>query len=282
MALRNLRTIGPTVLVLAFVAACNTGTAATSVLLTSSPSPTTVADSPAAITPTANSSSTPLASAAAQAKGRVIVLDPGHNGGNSSHVSQISRLVPAGRGQEKACNTTGTSTNDGYPEHEFNWLVANDVRTILQAKGFKVVMTRTDDTSVGPCVNERAAIGNNAAAAAVVSIHADGNDKAGARGFHVAYSSPALNGAQGSPSTTLATDLRNAMVGAGFPTSNYLGSNGLDGRNDLAGLNLSTRPIALVECGNMRDSTDATSLISSIGQQKYAQAIAVAIEKYVS
>jgi N-acetylmuramoyl-L-alanine amidase len=211
-----------------------------------------------------------------------VVLDPGHNGGNASHPAQINALVPAGRGQTKPCNTTGTATNAGYPEHAFNWDVANRVRTDLMAKGFQVIMTRSDDTGVGPCVNERAEIGNRANAAAVVAIHADGSDKAGARGFDVEYSTPPLNTEQGAPSIELATALRDAMVSAGFPLSNYLGSHGLFPRGDLAGLNLSDRPTALIECGNMRDAADAAELSNPADRQRYADTIADTIEHYLA
>ena len=44
--------------------------------------------------------------------GRTILVDPGHNGGNATHPAAINRLVPAG-GFRKACDTTGTATNDG-------------------------------------------------------------------------------------------------------------------------------------------------------------------------
>ena len=84
--------------------------------------------------------------------------------------------MPAGFGQTKPCNTTGTETNDGYPEHQFTWNVANDLRPILEARGITVVMTRGSDDGVGPCVNKRAAIGNDANADVVVSIHGDGDD----------------------------------------------------------------------------------------------------------
>jgi N-acetylmuramoyl-L-alanine amidase len=212
----------------------------------------------------------------------VVVLDPGHNGGNGSHPAEINKQVPAGRGQTKPCNTTGTSTNAGYTEHEFTWDVANRVRTELTAKGVKVVMTRANDTGVGPCVDERAAIGNSAAATAVVSIHADGSTSPGAHGFHVAYSSPPLNAAQGAPSTKLAQVLRDGLKTAGFATSTYIGKDGLSPRNDLGGLNLSERPTVLVECGNMREAAEAAVLSSADGKQRYADAIAKAIIAYLA
>jgi N-acetylmuramoyl-L-alanine amidase len=212
--------------------------------------------------------------------GFTVVLDPGHNGGNASHPEVINQLVPAGRGRTKPCNTVGTSTDAGYAEHAFTWDVALRVRELLTARGVRVVLTRSSDTGVGPCVDERAAIGNAAAADAVVSIHADGA-AADARGFHVAYSSPPLNAAQGEPAHSLAAVVRDAMTGAGFPTANYIGSGGLDGRDDLAGLNLSERPAVLVECANMRNPGEAATVSSAAGRARYAAAIAAGILRWL-
>ncbi|MEU0537749.1 N-acetylmuramoyl-L-alanine amidase [Amycolatopsis tolypomycina] len=238
---------------------------------TPTPSPSSVAPSPS-----------PSPSPSSAGAGKVVVLDPGHNGGNGAHPAEINRQVPAGRGQTKPCNTTGTATNAGYPEHAFTFDVAQRVGKLLADKGIRVVYTRQDDTGVGPCVDRRAAIGNEAAADAVVSIHADGSEAAGANGFHVAYSAPPLNAAQGAPSTRLAQTLRDTMRASGFGTANYIGANGLSPRADLAGLNLSTRPAALVECGNMRNATEAARMTSADGRQQYASAIAAAIEAYLA
>jgi N-acetylmuramoyl-L-alanine amidase len=213
--------------------------------------------------------------------GRVIVLDPGHNGGNATHSAEINRRVPDGRGAMKACNTTGTAATDGYTEHEFNWDVAVRVRDILSTRGFRVVMTRPNDSGVGPCVDERAAIGNRNNAVAVVSIHADGAPGAHAHGFHVAYSAPPLNPAQGTPSIRLATTLRDTLAAAGFTPSTYVGSAGLDPRADLSGLNLSTRPTALIECGNMHHPGDAAVLESPDGRARIATTIATGITTYL-
>ncbi|WP_330253504.1 N-acetylmuramoyl-L-alanine amidase [Nocardia sp. NBC_00565] len=211
---------------------------------------------------------------------RVVVIDPGHNGGNAAQPAQINRPVPDGRGKTKACNTTGTSATDGYTEHEFTWDIATRVRDALAARGIRVVMTRDDDAGVGPCVDERAAIGNRSGAAAVVSIHADGA-AAGAHGFHVAYSAPPLNAAQREPSQRLATTLRDTMVRSGFSPSTYVGVEGMNPRADLAGLNLSEYPVALVECGNMRDPGDAALIESPDGRARYADAIAAAIVAFL-
>lgn len=261
-------------------AAGSTNTAGSSTVSTTRPTTTTTSVSPPSST--SSSAKPPTAKGKPAPPGRVVVLDPGHNGGNGSHPAEINRQVPAGRGRTKPCNTTGTATNAGYSEHAFTWDVSARVRDILTARGVRVVLTRPNDSGVGPCVDERAAIGNREGATAVVSIHADGSTSAGARGFHVAYSSPALNAAQGEPALRLARTVRDGLRSAGIPTSNYIGSNGLSPRDDLAGLNLSERPSVLVECGNMRDATEAATLSSADGRQKYAAAIAEAILAYVA
>ena len=206
----------------------------------------------------------------------VVVLDPGHNGRNGAEPAAVRRPVPDGRGGEKACNTTGTSTDAGYPEHAFAFDVAERVRTRLDAAGVRVVLTRTDDDGVGPCVDERGRAGEAAGAAAVVSIHADGAAR-GAAGFHVAYSDPPLNPVQAGPARELATALRDAMRSSGFADSDYIGHDGLSARADLAGLNHATRPTALVECANMRNPDEAAVVSSPEGRDRYAAAIATGV-----
>ncbi|MDX3191075.1 N-acetylmuramoyl-L-alanine amidase [Streptomyces sp. MN03-5084-2B] len=255
--------------------------APSTVVTSASPSPSASPSAPPA-TPSASSAPPSPVAPPPVAGGKVVVLDPGHNGGNGAHPAEINRPVPAGRGQTKPCNTTGTATNAGYPEHAFTFDVAQLVGKALADKGIRVVYTRQDDTGVGPCVDRRAAIGNEADADAVVSIHADGSEAAGANGFHVAYSSPPLNAAQGAPSTRLAQTLRDTMRTNGFSPANYIGTNGLSARADLAGLNLSTRPAALVECGNMRNATEAARMTSADGRRQFATAIAAAIEAYLA
>ncbi|TWE14428.1 N-acetylmuramoyl-L-alanine amidase [Prauserella muralis] len=249
------------------------GSAPPTTATTALPTATTTTPKATATTPRAN---TPTRAANTP----VVVLDPGHNGGNAAAPEAINRQVPAGRGRTKACNTTGTSTDSGYPEHAFTFDVAGRVARLLSAQGVRVVLTRDTDDGVGPCVHRRAAIGNEAGADAVVSIHADGA-AADAGGFHVAYSAPPLNEAQGAPANRLARALVTSMSAAGFGVSDYLGEGGLSPRDDLAGLNLSRRPAVLVECGNMRNATEAAAMSSPAGRQRYASAIAEGVLAYV-
>ena len=276
--------------VVVVAASALTGCGSTAVGRVSTPAPTSSADtsapspaiSTAASSPPTSSPSPPgvttttAVAAAPTAAGRVVVLDPGHNGGNAGAPAAVNRQVPDGRGGTKACNTTGTATDAGYPEHAFTFDVARRVAQRLTARGVRVVLTRDNDTGVGPCVDVRGRSGEKAGADAVVSIHADGAAPGG-HGFHVAYSDPPLNDVQRGPARTLATDLRDGLVGAGFPTSTYIGRDGLSPRTDLAGLNLATRPTALVECANMRNAQEAAVVTSAAGRDRYAAAIAAGI-----
>jgi len=206
----------------------------------------------------------------------VVVLDPGHNGGNATHPDVINRPVPAGNGRTKACNTVGTQTAGGYPEHAFTLDVARRARALLVRRGVTVLLTRPDDSGVGPCVNARAAVGNRHHAAAVVAIHADGAPPAG-HGFHViAAASAPVGPATAAASHRLALSVRAHMLaesGLGYAT--YLaGGTGLHGRSDIAGLNLSTRPAILVECGNMQNPGDAARQSDPAGRQRIARALA--------
>jgi N-acetylmuramoyl-L-alanine amidase len=144
------------------------------------------------------------------------------------------------------------------------------------------VLTRTSNTGWGPCINQRAAIGNNAHADAAVSIHADGGPSSG-RGFQILY--PPASGITApiaGPSQRLAHDLQAALVGAGVQPANYAGTgDGLIARSDLGGLNLSQVPKDFVECGNMRNSSDAALLTSAAFQQRLANAIASALAAFV-
>jgi N-acetylmuramoyl-L-alanine amidase len=207
--------------------------------------------------------------------GTVIALNPGHNGGNAANPAAINRQVPAGFGQYKACDTTGTNTNAGYPEHAFNWDVSLRVRALLQARGIKVIMTRSNDSGVGPCVDERARIGNQRGVAAVVSIHADGAPTSG-HGFHVCEDSRQPAGpVVAAASHRLTVAMHDALLrSSGMTVSSYLGSNGYYPRDDLTGLNSATVPATFLEIGNMRNGGDAAEQSSPDGRQRIAQAVA--------
>ncbi len=220
----------------------------------------------------------PATVAASSIEGKSVFLDPGHSGANDA---SIDNQVPNGRGGTKECQTTGAATNDGYPEHSFNWDVATRVRAALEQMGVTVEMSRPDDASVGPCVDQRAAAANRMRPDADVSIHADGGPASG-HGFHVNYSAPPLNAVQSGRAIVLATAMRDSMVADGMQPSTYIGSDGLYGRADLAGLNLAEYPAVLVETGNMRNGGEAALMETADGRQHYADAITAGVVAFLT
>jgi len=229
---------------------------------------------------------TPTAPAAAgtSLRGKVVVIDPGHNGGNSRHTSQIARKVEIGNGS-KACDTTGTETNAGYAESAFTFDVSTRLAALLRAQGATVVLTRADDRGVGPCINQRAAVGNEAHADAAISIHGDGAAAAG-HGFHVIVPHGiGSNDAIVAPSRRLGTQVRDAFrAGTGEGLSTYTGTRtgGLVSRDDLGGLNLSQVPKVFIECGNMRNAVDARQMTTAAWRQRAAAALAVGITRFLA
>ena len=220
----------------------------------------------------------PRAHSASNLAGKIVFLDPGHNGANDA---SINRQVPTGRGGTKECQTTGTATDGGYPEHTFNWNTVLRIRAQLNQLGVRTAMSRGDDDALAPCVDQRAAMANALRPDAIVSIHADGGPPDG-RGFHVNYSAPPLNGAQAGPAVTFARTMRDQLVASGMQPSTYSGRDGLYGRADLAGLNLADYPSILIEMGNMKHPGDAEMLTSPQGQATYATAVARGIAAYLS
>ncbi len=224
-----------------------------------------------------------LVAAALPLAGSTVVLDPGHNGANGTHPSRIDRQVAAGTGGfRKACDTSGTETNDGrLPESSFTLDFAARLRRRLEALGARVVLTRSTNDGVGPCIDERAAIGNRARADVALSIHADGGP-AGGRGFHVIapLARRALRPAIVAPSLRFARILRARLDAIGLPRSTYLGGGtGLVQRDDLGGLNLSRVPKAFVELGNMRNAADARLLERPAHRDRLALALARAVRR---
>ncbi|MGP4022928.1 N-acetylmuramoyl-L-alanine amidase [Actinomadura sp. 3N407] len=210
----------------------------------------------------------------------MIVLDPGHNGGNASHPAEINKQVSVGNGR-KACDTTGTSTPDGYSEHAFTWDLSNRLAKLLREDGAEVALTRESDSGVGPCITERAATGKRVDADAALSIHGDGADASG-YGFHVIAPLPVGgNKAIVDESLRLGRAIRDAYrAGTGMPYSTYLGEDGLDQRDDLGGLNLATVPKVFIECGNMQNPGDAAKMSSASFRQRMAEALAKGLENY--
>ena len=280
------------ILVLVVVALVGIGLAALFAVLRPAPhliplrpaSPHPAARTGAAVSP--SSSADPGRSAPGAARrplaGKVVGIDPGHNGGNAADPGYINQMIWNGRFAE-TCDTTGTSTDGGYTEARYNFSVAQFLRADLLRAGARVVMTRTTNTGVGPCVNRRAEILNQARANVAIDIHADGGPPWG-RGFSVLE--PVADGPNDKvigSSARFGHDVLLAMARhTPMPVSDYYAHHGIQPRDDLAGLNLATEPKVLIECGNMRNAVDARLLTSTSFQKQVAAALTDAIITFLA
>ena len=213
----------------------------------------------------------------------VVGIDPGHNGDNWEHTSYINQSVWNGR-EEETCDTTGTQEANGYTEAQFAFNVAQiPGRHPRRARGRPSSSPGRPTPASAPASPQRASIVNNAGAHVAVSIHADGGPVTG-RGFSILEPvASGVNDAVISASQVLGEHVRSAFLSeTPMPVSDYYGVDGVVPRDDLGGLNLTTVPKVMVECGNMPNPTDAALLVDPGFQQQAATAFAKAITTFLA
>ena len=212
--------------------------------------------------------------------GKIVGIDPGHNGLNHADPAFLAKQVWNGREWED-CNTTGTQTASGYTEALFNFKVATYLAADLRKDGARVVLTRHNNRGLGPCVNRRSTMLNHTDVA--IDIHADGGPAWG-RGFTVLE--PVADGPNDkviASSARFGQYVHQAFL-ADTPlrVSDYYGHDGYIVRDDLAGLNLTTVPKVLIECGNMPNAADAALLTTPGVQRQIALALEAAIVRFLT
>jgi N-acetylmuramoyl-L-alanine amidase len=200
-------------------------------------------------------------------KVQTVVLDPGHGGHDKGQVSRY--------GAEK----------------DFALDVARKLRPILQAKGFRVIMTREGDYFVP--LEVRAKIANSARNSIFVSIHFNAtNDDPNATGFEIFSFTP-----RGAPSTSdgnVTSRSFNMQPGSSVDAQSMalsaciyhsvLGQlreydRGIK-RARFAVLRLTTVPAVLIECGFLTERGESKLISNKDWRAKLAGAIGGGIENY--
>lgn len=203
-----------------------------------------------------------------QRKGKVqtVVLDAGHGGSDKGAWS--------GYGNEK----------------EYALDVARQLRPLLQARGFKVIMTRENDVFLP--LELRARIANQTRDSIFVSIHFNATSNRDATGFEIFSLTP-----RGAPSTAddaLARSFVNMQAGSAVDAQSFelsaavyhsmLGhipefDRGIK-RARFAVLRLTKIPAILVEGGFLSETGESKLVANPAWRQKLAQAISVGIDNY--
>ena len=201
----------------------------------------------------------------------VIVIDPGHASVSSREKEQqapgstIMKVKEPGGAQGIITKTS---------EYLVNMEVAVRLRTLLQEKGYTVIMTKTDNKQMLGNI-ARAEVGNNANADLVIRIHADSNDNSSAKGASMLV--PANNKYTGNiynVSKKYGTVVLNTLI-ADIGMKNR----GVVARDDMTGFNWSKVPVILVEMGFQSNVSEDKLLASSAYQDKIAKSLSEGIHK---
>lgn len=230
------------------------------------------------------SSATPAAGPASSAQadsqlspktgnGHIVCIDPGHQ----EKVDLSQEPVAPGATQTKYKNPGGAvGVKTGIPEYALNLTVALKLRSRLEALGYTVVMTRTDNAADISNI-DRAQIANNAHAELFVRIHADSTDSSAVTGATVL-----IPGNQYISDANLLSRSRQAgqCLLDGIIASTGAKNRGLSVRSDMTGFNWCKVPMALVEMGFMSNPDEDVRLNSDAYQEKLADGLVNGINAY--
>lgn len=206
-------------------------------------------------------------------KNKIICIDAGHQAkGNSS-----TEAIGPGSSTKKAKVTTGaTGVSSKKKESQINLEVALKLKNELQSRGYTVVMTRTSQ-NVNLSNQQRAAIGNQNKAGAVIHLHCDSLDNSSTRGAHtiaITKNNPYCSGLYSSSSSLAQKVIKSYCAKTGIK------NRGVAYRDDLTGLNWSKVPAIYIEMGFISNPTEDQSLSSDSFQKKCAKGIADGIDQY--
>jgi len=201
---------------------------------------------PAAVTPvTPKTTPKPAQKTWSGGAGRTIVIDAGHGG-----------------------KDPGATSPHGFYEKTVNLDVALQIAGILRERGFKIIMTRSDDTFIE--LEERTNIANRSNASLFISIHADSCATSGTNGFTLYVARRA-----GSQARNLAEAIDKQMTGTSIKSHGTREA-------DYKVLKNTRCPAVLIEMGYLSNYWEAKQLKNKDMQKKLAVAITNGITNYVS
>lgn len=207
--------------------------------------------------------------------GHIIGIDPGHQGPSVDMSGQ--EPIGPGASETKQLATSGTSgAYTGIPEYQLNLDVSLKLQKELTARGYQVVMTRTDnDTAISN--KERAEYVAAQGAEIYIRIHANGEEshtQSGALAMAPSSDNPYVS--QLSPASShLSQCILDAYCNAtGFQNL------GVQFYDNMTGINWSSVPVTILEMGFMTSENDDRKMNDPSFQNTMVQGIADGIDAY--
>lgn len=206
---------------------------------------------------------------------KVIVIDAGHQ-----QKGDLSKEpIGPGASEQKAKVTYGNvGVKTGTPEYQLNLEIALKLQTELEARGYTVIMCRTDN-DVNMSNSERAAIANEANADAFIRIHCNGYDSSSVHGAMTMCQTPnnPYNGNRYEESRLLSECVLDYLVDeTGCKKQNIFED------DSMSGINWSMVPVTIVEVGYLSNPDEEAKLVTDDYQQKVAVGIANGVDAYIA
>ncbi|MBZ9689175.1 N-acetylmuramoyl-L-alanine amidase [Clostridium estertheticum] len=201
----------------------------------------------------------------------VIVIDPGH----ASRTSLEKEQQAPGSNIMKIKEPGGAQgINTKTPEYVVNMAVAVRLKSLLEGKGYKVIMTKTDNKQMLGNI-ARAQVGNKAKADLVIRIHADSNNDSSVKGASMLVPADSKN----TNAIYKTSKKYGEIVFNNLIHSIGMKNRGVVERNDLTGFNWSVVPVILVEMGFQSNVEEDKLLVTENYQNKLAKALSEGIDK---